>query len=102
MAGKRPEVGSSTSKDESMTASSIASPPADKVKSRFLTGLASSDRATILAAASQRRGLASSVVANQGEPAAYLFLLTKGCARYFYIPSQCKKVAFFWLNAVAV
>jgi len=82
-----------------MTASSIASPPADKVKSRFLTGLASSDRATILAAASQRRVLASSVVANQGEPADYLFLLTKGCARYFYITSEGKKIAFFWLTA---
>jgi CRP/FNR family transcriptional regulator, nitrogen oxide reductase regulator len=76
-----------------------ASPAADLVRSKFLEGLPGSDRAIILAAASQRRVLANSVVANPGEPADYLFLITKGCARYFYITPEGRKIVFFWLTA---
>jgi len=75
------------------------SPAADPVRSKFLEGLPGSDRAIILASASQRRVLANSVVANPGEPADYLFLITKGCARYFYITPEGRKIVFFWLTA---
>jgi len=81
-----------------MSASPIALPAADLVRTQFLEGLPGSDRAIILAAATQRRVLANSVVANPGEPADYLFLITKGCARYFYITPEGRKIVFFWLT----
>ncbi len=52
---------------------------------------------TIVSAAKQRRYLASSVIVNQGHPADYLFLLTSGRARYFYVTPDGRKTILFWL-----
>jgi CRP-like cAMP-binding protein len=41
--------------------------------------------------------LAGSVIANQGDPTDYLFLLAKGCARYFFITQEGRKVLLLWL-----
>jgi len=37
------------------------------------------------------------VVTNQEEPANHLFLLIKGCARYFFITPGGQKIYLFWL-----
>jgi len=63
-----------------MTASGIATVHLD-VRSHFLDGLTPSDYRTILAAATQRRLLANSVITNQGHPADHLFLLTTPVAQ---------------------
>lgn len=65
--------------------------------SRFLDGLAPADLERILAAAKHRRYLAGSVIANQGNPAEHLFLLTKGRARYFLITPEGQKIILHWL-----
>ena len=66
--------------------------------SQFLDGLIPADRNTILAAATQRRFLANSVITNQGHPANHLFLLRKGLARYFFVTGEGKKLLFRWLG----
>ena len=81
-----------------MTASSIIVSAAEQLKSPFLAGLAMSERSSILTAASNRRVKAHSVVVRQGDPAECLFLIVKGCARYFYITPGGKKIALFWLT----
>jgi CRP-like cAMP-binding protein len=80
-----------------MSGSGIASVPVD-FRSQFLDGLISADRKTILAAATQRRFLANSVITNQGHPANHLFLLRKGLARYFFVTGEGKKLLFRWLG----
>jgi CRP/FNR family transcriptional regulator, nitrogen oxide reductase regulator len=80
-----------------MTASSITVSAAGQLKSPLLAGLTMSERSTILAAASERRVQADSVVVQQGDPADRLFLIAKGCARYFYITPEGKKIVLFWL-----
>jgi CRP-like cAMP-binding protein len=77
--------------------SDVASLIADPSRVRLLEGLSKSDRNSILAAASYRGFSGHSVVANQGEPADQLFLLTKGGARYFFITSEGRKVYLLWL-----
>jgi len=69
-----------------------------KPKSQFLDGIAPSDIKIILAAARQRHFLAESVVVNQDHPADYLFLLTKGRARFFFNTQEGKKVILIWLT----
>jgi CRP/FNR family transcriptional regulator, nitrogen oxide reductase regulator len=69
------------------------------LRSQFLDGLTSTDRNTILAAATQRRFFAKSVITNQGHPADHLFLLTKGLVRYFFVTEEGKKLLFQWLGA---
>ena len=68
------------------------------LRSQFLDGLAPFDCKTILGAATPRRFTANSVVTNQGHPAGHLFLLTKGCARYFFITEEGKKLLLKWLG----
>ncbi len=68
------------------------------LRSQFLDGLTPADRKTILAAATQRRFLANSVITNQGHPADHLFLVTKGLVRYFFITEEGKKLIFQWLG----
>jgi CRP-like cAMP-binding protein len=72
--------------------------PVEHVESRFLDGLAKQDRATVLGAASQRHISANSVAVHQGDPADHLFLITKGCARYFYVTAEGKKIVLIWLT----
>ena len=68
------------------------------LESQFLKGLARADLDLVLAAATPRRFLGGSVVASQGDPADYLFLLTTGCARYFFITPEGRKVLLLWLK----
>jgi CRP/FNR family transcriptional regulator, nitrogen oxide reductase regulator len=68
-----------------------------ELESRFLDGIAPLDRRIILSAATQRRFPASSVVTHQGHPADNLFLLTKGCARHFFVTEDGKKLLLKWL-----
>ena len=79
-----------------MTASSILDATADR--SRLLEGLTTSDRITVLEAASKRYLKANSVAIQQGDPAGHLFLIIEGRARYFYITPQGKKVILLWLT----
>lgn len=71
--------------------------PAETVKSRFLEGLERQEVNSILAAATRRQYLAGSIVQNQGDPADYFILLTKGCARLFFITQEGRKVLLRWL-----
>jgi CRP/FNR family transcriptional regulator, nitrogen oxide reductase regulator len=80
-----------------MPASGIASVSVD-LKSQFLDGLIPAHRKTILAAATARRFFAHSVVTNQGNSADYLFLLTKGLARFFFVTEDGKKLLFQWIG----
>ena len=75
-----------------------SSPLSDGFGSRFLEGLLKPDLELVLSAATKRRCLANSVVTNQGDPADYLFLLTKGCARYFVMTPDGRKVLLHWLG----
>jgi CRP-like cAMP-binding protein len=79
-----------------MTASDVAAVLRD-LKPRFLEGLAPPELKTIVAAATPRRLLASSVITNQGDPADYLFLLLQGSARYFYMTQDGQKILLRWL-----
>jgi len=74
--------------------------PTVKVNSRWrlLDGIAPSDVNMILAAARPRHFRASSVVVNQGDAANYLFLLTKGRARFFFNTHDGRKVLLLWLT----
>jgi CRP/FNR family transcriptional regulator, nitrogen oxide reductase regulator len=67
------------------------------IRPRFFEGLAPAEINTIVSAAKQRRYLAHSVIVNQGHPADYLFLLTSGRARYFYVTPDGRKTILFWL-----
>jgi len=64
----------------------------------LLEGIPPSDANIILAAAKTRRFPCNSVIANQGDPANYLFLLTKGRARFFFNTHDGRKVLLFWLT----
>jgi CRP/FNR family transcriptional regulator, nitrogen oxide reductase regulator len=72
--------------------------PAD-LKARFLEGLTQSDLNALVSASTQRHYLANSVITNQGDPADYFFLLTRGCARYFFITEEGQKVLLLWFAA---
>lgn len=67
------------------------------LKSRFLEGFAPADLDTILKAATPRQMLANAIAVNQGSPADYLFLLTKGRARFFFITEDGRKLILHWL-----
>ena len=68
------------------------------LRSQFLDGLTPADRKTILAAATQRRFFANSVITNQGHPADHLFLVMKGLVRFFFVTEEGKKLLFLWLG----
>jgi CRP-like cAMP-binding protein len=68
------------------------------LRSQFLDGLTPADRKTILAAPTQRRFGANSVIINQGRPANHFFLLTEGLARYFVVTEGGKKLLLQWLG----
>ena len=80
-----------------MPSSGIAIVPSD-LRSQFLDGLHPAHRKTILSAATPRRFSANSVATNQGHPAEYFFLLTKGSARYFFVTDDGKKLLLRWLG----
>jgi CRP-like cAMP-binding protein len=67
-------------------------------KSRFLGGLARAEIEAILAVGTERRFPANSVITNQGDPARYLYLLTKGRARYSFTTQGGQKNLLYWLT----
>jgi CRP-like cAMP-binding protein len=71
---------------------------ASHLKSKFLEGLAPPDLKIILAAATERRFPANTVIVKQGKPADHLFLLTKGRARLFYLTEEGDKTLLVWLT----
>jgi len=69
------------------------------LRSRFLQGLTKPDIRSVLTAATPRRLPANSIVINEGAPADYLFLLTKGCARHFSVTEEGEKILLLWFRA---
>jgi CRP/FNR family transcriptional regulator, nitrogen oxide reductase regulator len=61
-------------------------------KPRFFEGLDTADIRTILAAGTQQRFSANSVIHNQGYPAQHLFLLLTGRVRRFFLTEDGEKV----------
>ena len=84
-----------------MLASGIAAVNTE-LESRFLEGIAPRDLKVILAAARPRHFKANSVIVSQGNPADYLYLLTKGRARYFFVTEDGRKLLLFWLSPGAI
>lgn len=68
------------------------------IKSPFLDGLTQSEIDSVLAAAVKRSLTAGTVVVSQETPAAHLFLLAKGRARFFIITPNGKKILLLWLT----
>ncbi len=66
-------------------------------ESRFLQGLPHDSRDAVLSAAAYRSLPARAIVTNQDDPADYFFMLTKGCARHYFVTVDGKKVLLFWL-----
>ena len=75
----------------------IASLAAGHLHIRFLEGLSKAERDSVLTAASYRQFSRESVVSSQASPADRLFVLIKGCARYFFITPGGRKVYLLWL-----
>jgi CRP/FNR family transcriptional regulator, nitrogen oxide reductase regulator len=67
------------------------------LKSTLLEGLGPIDLKNILAAARPQQFVANSVIFNQGNPAQYLYLLTKGRARHFFMTEEGRKLLLKWL-----
>src|SRR6202044_1236874 len=81
-----------------VAAPSISTFPAGR-KPRFLQGLTAQELESVTAAATSRQFVANSVVTNQGDPADYFFLLTKGCARHFSLTEEGRKILLIWFSA---
>jgi CRP-like cAMP-binding protein len=71
----------------------------DKLKPRFLSGLAKAELSFILSLAKHRQFRASSVVIHEGDPAERFFLLTSGHGRQFVTSNDGRRVLLFWLTA---
>jgi len=67
-------------------------------RSRFLDGLTRREIEIILAAGVERRFPANSVITDQGDPARYFYLLTKGRARYSFTTQEGQKNLLYWLT----
>ena len=80
-----------------MRASGVAAQTSE-LKSRFLEGIGPPDLKAILAAAKPRQFPANSIIVSQGNPADYLYLLTKGRARYFFTTEDGRKLLLLWLS----
>lgn len=80
-----------------MLASGIAAVNAN-LGSRFLVGIGPLGLKVILASARPRLFKANSVIVSQGNPADYLYLLTKGRARYFFTTEDGRKLLLFWIS----
>jgi CRP/FNR family transcriptional regulator, nitrogen oxide reductase regulator len=79
-----------------MTASEIVA-RVSELAPRFLEGLAPSDLAVVLAAATPRRFHARTLIANEGHPADKLFLMIEGRARTFTTTRKGEKVVHLWI-----
>jgi CRP-like cAMP-binding protein len=70
-----------------------SSPP----ESKLLEGLSNRDRELVLAAATLRRVSANTAITRQGTPAIRLYMVVKGCARFFYDTPDGRKILLIWL-----
>jgi CRP-like cAMP-binding protein len=78
-----------------MSATGIAGARAS-LKPPFLDGLTQSEAELVLAAGTQRRFIAHSVITRQGSEAGHLFLLLEGRARYFFTTHEGDKNLLAW------
>jgi CRP-like cAMP-binding protein len=67
-------------------------------KSQILDGLAPRDRDTVLSAAMRRKFASGAVISTQGMLADRLYLLVKGCARFFYTTPDGQKILLIWMG----
>lgn len=67
-------------------------------KSQLLDGLSPRELETVLAAATRRRFTAGTVISTQGMLADRLYLLVKGCARFFYNTPDGVKILLIWMR----
>lgn len=67
-------------------------------KCKLLDGLAPRDRDAILSAATRHKFPAGSVISTQGMLADRLYLLMKGCARFFYTTPDGQKILLIWMG----
>ncbi len=68
------------------------------LKSQLLEGLKPKERELVLASASRRKYAAGAVISTQGLAGDRLFLLSKGCARHFYITPDGTKILLLWMG----
>jgi CRP/FNR family transcriptional regulator, nitrogen oxide reductase regulator len=68
----------------------------------FLEGLATSDLAVVLGAATLRRFDARSLIAGEGHAADKLFLMIEGLARTFTTTREGEKIVLVWIPPAAV
>ena len=64
---------------------------------RFLKGLDPQARAVVISAGRYRRLPAAAILYRQGEQAETLFLLVEGCARFFFLTENGRKILLQWL-----
>jgi CRP-like cAMP-binding protein len=64
---------------------------------KFLEGLTPSELEPVVAAATQVRAVANSVITYQDRPAEHLYLLLTGRARYFFLTETGKKIILLWI-----
>ena len=69
-----------------------------ELKCALLEGLSKRDYEAVMSAASWRRVPAKSQLTKQGYPADRLFLLVKGCARYYYSTPDGGKLLLRWID----
>jgi CRP-like cAMP-binding protein len=67
------------------------------LRTKLLDGLEPRERDNVLAAATQRRFRANTVITTQGNPADRLYLLVAGRVRYFYTTSDGRKILLIWM-----
>jgi CRP-like cAMP-binding protein len=69
-----------------------------ELKCALLEGLSRGDHDAVMEAASLRRVPAKNQITKQGFPANRLFLLVKGCARYYYTTPDGGKLLLRWIE----
>jgi CRP-like cAMP-binding protein len=75
-----------------------ALPISPYLKYPLLEGLNSKERELVLASATRRKYSAGAVISTQGLAGDRLFLLSKGCARYFYTTPDGIKILLLWMG----
>jgi CRP-like cAMP-binding protein len=81
-----------------MSGVTAVTPSTATIKTRLLEGLTKVECEEVIRGASHRWFAADCVVTNQEDPADYLFLLTKGSARHFFMTPEGRKILLLWLR----
>src|SRR5881628_1791336 len=69
------------------------------VPPKFLSGLTAAQRGVVLQSAELRKVRADRVIFRTGDPAANLFLLKEGRAKYYRLTKKGEEVVLWWLTA---